>query len=92
MITMTMAILFPGLVVSYGRDWDDVNAMIRAPIGIYGKWRSFDYKYRVVTDKIKIDAGDIVRVLNQDGSIRGSGVVINPMLTDYLNYGQIWLE
>ena len=49
-------------------------------------------KYRVVTDKIKIDAGDIVRVLNQDGSIRGSGVVINPMLTDYLNYGQIWLE
>ena len=53
---------------------------------------AFDYKYRVVTDKIKIDAGDIVRVLNQDGSIRGSGVVINPMLTDYLNYGQIWLE
>lgn len=53
---------------------------------------AFDYKYRVVTDKIKIDAGDIVRVLNQDGSTRGSGVVINPMLTDYLNYGQIWLE
>lgn len=45
-----------------------------------------------MTDKIKIDAGDIVRVLNQDGSIRSSGVVINPMLTDYLNYGQIWLE
>ena len=53
---------------------------------------TYPYKYRVVTEKVKINAGDVVRVLNADGSIRGEGIVINPMTTDYLNYGQIWLE
>ena len=43
-------------------------------------------------ERKKINAGDVVRVLNADGSIRGEGIVINPMTTDYLNYGQIWLE
>ena len=53
---------------------------------------TYPYKYRVVTEKVKINAGDVVRVLNADGSLRGEGIVINPMTTDYLNYGQIWLE
>lgn len=53
---------------------------------------TYPYKYRVVTERIKINAGDVVRILNADGSLRGGGIVINPMTTDYLNYGQIWLE
>lgn len=53
---------------------------------------TYPYKYRVVTDMVKIAAGTVVRILNADGSLRGEGIVINPMTTDYLNYGQIWLE
>lgn len=53
---------------------------------------TYPYKYRVVTDKVKIEAGTVVRILNADGSLRGGGIVINPMTTDYLNYGQLWLE
>lgn len=53
---------------------------------------AYPYKYRVVTEKVKIEAGVVVKVLNKDGSLRGEGVVVSPMTTDYLNYGQIWLE
>ena len=53
---------------------------------------TYPYKYRIVTDKVMIEAGEVVRVLNTDGSLRGEGIVINPMNTDYLNYGEIWLE
>ena len=54
--------------------------------------KTYPYKYRVVTDNVKIEAGTVVRVLRADGSLRGEGIVINPMNTDYTNYGELWLE
>ena len=53
---------------------------------------TYPYKYRVVTEKVRIEAGTVVRILNTDGSLRGEGIVINPMTTDYLKYGELWLE
>ena len=52
---------------------------------------SYPAKYRVVAERIDINAGDVVRVLDKSGSIRGEGIVVSPKVNDYLNYCQIWL-
>ena len=49
--------------------------------------KAFIPHYHIVADKTtKISAGDRVRCLNQDGTIRGEGKVRNPRILNYLNY------
>lgn len=54
----------------------------------------YDFKYKVVFDKSLgyVAEDSDVRCLNQDGSIRGQGVVRGPLETNYLGYRVIWLE
>lgn len=54
----------------------------------------YPYKYKVVFPKAMgfIAENTEVRCLDADGAVRGSGVVKNPMQTNWLSYRVIWLE
>lgn len=54
----------------------------------------YDFKYKVVfpKDVDTISAGDEVRCLRADDSIRGEGIAKSPLETNLLNYRVIWLE
>ena len=38
-----------------------------------------------------LEAGDEVRCLNADGSVRGSGTIYLPKSLNYLSYSEIWM-
>ena len=55
--------------------------------------KAFIPKYHIVSDKTyMVDAGDMVRCLNADGSVRGTGKVKNPRILNCLNYFDCYAE
>lgn len=48
-------------------------------------------KYHVVCDKCRISAGDHIKVVAADGSLRGSGEVYNCPKCNFLNYMSIYV-
>lgn len=54
--------------------------------------RVFRPKYHIVCDGgVCVDEGDIVRCLNADGTVRGTGEVYLKKRTNYYNYTEIWV-
>ena len=52
--------------------------------------RVYDY-HVVIKGKHLIPIGTMVRVLDQDGNIRGEGEVLKPRMCNFLNYSEIWI-
>ena len=53
--------------------------------------RVFRPRYKVVAHRADIKVGERIRVENEDGTIRGEGVVSNVTKTNYLDYMTIYL-
>ena len=47
--------------------------------------------YHIVSDPNTLKAGDEIRCLNKDGSIRGQGVVYIVKNTNLLSYTELWV-
>lgn len=70
---------------------DDNDA--REVIAVNGVAR--EYSYHVVYDPTEIEhkfvIGERVRILCEDGSIRGEGMVIKPARNNFLDYAELYL-
>ncbi|MCR5697766.1 MAG: hypothetical protein K6G73_12405 [Marinilabiliaceae bacterium] len=54
--------------------------------------REYRSTYHIVAEKnLSIKAGDKIRCLTVDGSIRGEGIANSVKSTNFLNYTEIWL-
>lgn len=59
-------------------------------IGVAGEMVVYDY-HIVIAGNIKLAVGDYVRALDNDGSVRGEGVVIQSGKCNYLGYSEVWV-
>lgn len=54
----------------------------------------FRSKYHIVCEPIawkSVKNGDRIRVLDEDGDVRGEGVVVSKMVNNMLDYSEIWV-
>ena len=59
------------------------------PITVNG--REYIPQYHIVCDKSKVQAGDKIRVLEQDGTVRAEGKVTVVNKCNYLNYMNLYV-